>query len=294
MRIDAHQHFWRYNPQRDTWIGEHMIVLKRDFMPEQLALELTSAAIDASIAVQADQSEAETLFLLRLCETNASIAGVVGWVDLRSPAIEDRLQYFSQFGKLCGFRHIVQAEPDDEFMLQPDFVRGVRALEHFGYSYDLLVYPRQLPAAIRLAEKLPDQRFVLDHIAKPEIARASISPWREDIRELARNPNVYCKLSGLVTEARWQSWKGQDFRPYLEVVLEAFGPGRLMFGSDWPVCLLAASYTRVKTVIADYVRQAAYDHEEAIFGGNAMRFYRLKSTGSPSGSGGVGVEWTCN
>jgi L-fuconolactonase len=277
MRLDAHQHFWRYDARRDTWIGDHMGAIKRDFLPADLAPELTVNGIGASIAVQADQSEAETAFLLELAEANPRIAGVVGWVDLRSPSLEERLQYFSRFDKLCGFRHVVQSEPDEDFLLQPDFLRGVRALAPFDFSYDLLIYARQLPAAIRFVDRVPDQRIVLDHIAKPDIARGEISPWREHIRELASRRNVYCKVSGMVTEAKWDSWSPRDFEPYLDVVFEAFGPERLMFGSDWPVCLLAASYAQVKALVADYLRTAAPSHEHAVFGENAMRFYGVKA-----------------
>lgn len=283
MRLDSHQHFWRYDAQRDAWIGDHMAAIKRDFLPADLAPELAANAIDASIAVQSDQSEAETQFLLELASSNPRIGGVVGWVGLRDPAIEQRLHYFSRSEKLCGFRHIVQSEPDDAFLLRPDFVRGLRALAPFGYTYDILIYAHQLPAAIRLVNTLPEQPFVLDHIAKPAIARGELSPWREHIRELAASPNVYCKLSGLVTEADWRQWSPEDFKPYLDVVFEAFGEKRLMFGSDWPVCLLAAGYTQVKALIVNYVSQFAPSWEIAIFGENAMRFYGVKA-----------AEWTCN
>ena len=283
MRLDAHQHFWRFDPRRDTWIGDDMAVLKRDFLPEEFARELAANGIDTSIAVQADQSEAETQFLLQLANDTPAIVGVVGWIDLRDPAVEKRLHFFSQFKKLCGFRHIVQAESDDRFVLHSDFIRGVQALRAFHYAYDLLVYPRQLPAAIRLVEKLPEQRFALNHIAKPDIKAGLLSPWREYIYELAASPNVYCKLSGLVTEADWDKWKPEDFTPYLDVVFEAFGTRRLMFGSDWPVCLLAANYAEVKALVGDYVRQAAPGSSDAIFGENAARFYGVKA-----------VEWTCN
>lgn len=288
MQLDAHQHFWRYDARRDTWIGDHMATIKRDFLPADLAPELAANAIDASIAVQADQSETETQFLLELASSNPKIAGVVGWLDLRNPQVEERLQYFSQFEKLCGFRHIVQSEPDQNFLLQPDFVRGLQALAQAGFTYDILIYAHQLPAAIRLADKLPQQQFVLDHIAKPAIARGELSRWREHIQELARSPNIYCKLSGLVTEANWRQWSAEDFKPYLDVVFGAFGPQRLMFGSDWPVCLLAASYGQVKALIGDYVAQFAPTSEAAIFGENAMRFYGVKAVDAKA------MEWTCN
>jgi len=242
MRIDAHQHFWHFNPVRDAWITDAMAVLKRDYLRTDLGPELARHRIDATIVVQADQSEAETGFLLDLAERHSFIAGVVGWVDLRSPNLRQRLEHFSKYDHLVGFRHIVQAERDDHFLLQHDFLRGLRQLQPYGYTYDLLVYPRQLPAAVELAARLPEQAFVLDHAGKPEIRSGHRGGWKQHIRELAAHPNVYCKLSGLVTEADWNNWTPEQCKPYLDCVFEAFGPSRLMFGSDWPVCLLAASY----------------------------------------------------
>ena len=226
-----------------------MSVLKRDFLPGDLALECKVNGIDASVAVQASQSEEETLFLLELAEDNPRIAGVVGWIDLMSPQIDERLKFFSRYKKLCGFRHIAQAEPDERFLLQSDFVRGISQLRKFDFTYDILIYPKQLPAAIELVSQFPEQRFVIDHLAKPEIRSHDIKFWTKHIRRVAQTPNVHCKLSGLVTEADWQNWKAEDFKPCLDVVFEAFGPDRLMFGSDWPVCLLAASYTQAKQII---------------------------------------------
>jgi L-fuconolactonase len=276
MKIDSHQHFWRYNPTRDAWITDDMSILKRDFLPEELALECKANGIDASIAVQADQSENETLFLLELARGNPRIAGVVGWIDLASANVEERLLYFSRYEKLRGFRHIVQVEPDNRFLAQPDFVRGVSRLRQFGFTYDILIYPKQLPAAIELVSKFPEQRFVIDHLAKPEIKSHDIKFWAEHIRCIAQSPNVLCKLSGLVTEAGWRNWKPADFKPYLDVVFDAFGADRLMFGSDWPVCLLAATYAQVKRVIEDYLHACTAAQKENIFGGNAIRFYNLK------------------
>lgn len=255
-----------------------MSVLKRDFLPEQLALDLDANSIDASIAVQANQSENETLFLLDLAQRNDRIAGVVGWIDLVSPQVNDRLRFFSHFEKLCGFRHIAQAEPDDRFLVRHDFLRGVSCLREFDFTYDVLIYPRQLPAAIDLVSKLPQQRFVIDHMAKPEIKTGESASWSACIRSIAAHPNVYCKLSGLVTEADWHCWDSEDFKFYLDVVFEAFGPERLMFGSDWPVCLLAASYGQVKRLIEDYVDRYSSQEKEKIFGSNAIRFYGLKDS----------------
>jgi L-fuconolactonase len=276
MVIDAHQHFWRFNPVRDAWITEDMSAIRRDFLPGDLVPELDANGIDASIAIQADQSEAETEFLLGLAEGNKRIAGVVGWVDLRSQSIEKRLEHFSTFKKLRGVRHIAQAEPADRFLARPDFVRGVAHLKKFDLTYDILIYPRQLPAAIELSRKLPDQKFVVDHLAKPGIKAKKLEPWASRMGELAANPNVYCKLSGMVTEANWKNWRPEDFEPFLDVVFEAFGAERLMFGSDWPVCLVAGTYARVKGIVASYVDRHAPDAKSAVFGDNAQRFYQTQ------------------
>jgi L-fuconolactonase len=277
MKIDSHQHFWRYDAARDAWITDSMAVLKRDFLPEHLAPELTANGIDASIAVQADQSEKETTFLLELAEKNERIAGVVGWVDLLSPVVPERLEYFSHFSKLRGFRHVAQSEPDDGFLAREDFVKGVAQLRAFGFTYDILIYPRQLPAAIELVTKLPEQRFVVDHLGKPDIKSGKISPWAAQMKEIAQNENVFCKISGLVTEAGWKQWKADDFKPYLDVVFNAFGVDRLMFGSDWPVCLLAGTYSQVKQLIHNYLKGFSQTDQDKIFGGNALRFYGLKT-----------------
>jgi L-fuconolactonase len=227
--------------------------------------------------VQADQSEDETLFLLDLAKKNSRIAGVVGWVDLRSPRVTERLEYFSHFEKLRGFRHIAQSEPDDRFLLREDFLRGIGQLRGFGFTYDILIYPKQLPAALELVGRFPEQRFVVDHLAKPEIKAREIATWARYMRQIGQNRNVFCKLSGMVTEADWRHWKPADFHPYLDVVFDAFGPDRLMFGSDWPVCLLAASYAQVKGIIEDYLKNFRAQDRESIFGGNATRFYGLKA-----------------
>jgi L-fuconolactonase len=277
MKIDSHQHFWRYDAARDAWITESMAVLKRDFLPEHLAAEMIANGIDASIAVQADQSENETMFLLDLAEKNKHIAGVVGWVDLLSPRVGERLEYFSRFSKLCGFRHIAQGEPDDRFLARENFVKGVAQLRAFDFTYDILIYSKQLPAAIELAARLPEQPFVVDHLAKPQLKSGKAAPWAAQMREMAHNKNVFCKLSGLVTEADSKHWKADDFKPYLDVVFDAFGVERLMFGSDWPVCLLAATYGQVKQLIENYVKGYSEADKEKIFGGNAARFYGLEA-----------------
>ena len=284
MQIDSHQHFWRYDPARHDWINQDMSVLMRDFLPEHLIPELSAHGIDGCVAVQADQSEDETIALLDLAAQNRQIMGVVGWVDLAAPNVDARLEYFSKFKKLRGLRHIAQAEPDDSFLLRDDFCRGVGLLRHFDLAYDILIYARQLPAAIQLAERFPDQKFVLDHIAKPAIRDREIEPWAANIRRLAASHNVYCKVSGMDTEARWANWVQQDFTPYLDVVFEAFGAERLMFGSDWPVCLVAGNYSRVREVLASYMRDFPAEQQQRILGLNAVRFYGLDAVqhGSPA------------
>ena len=276
MMIDSHQHFWRYDPARDAWISDAMAILKRDFLPEELQPELAANGIDGTVVVQVDQSEEETLFLLGLAERDERIAGVVGWVDLRAPGIEERLRFYSQYKKLRGFRHIAQSEPD-EFLVGQDFTRGIALLREFDFVYEILIYPKQLPAAIDLVSRFPEQQFVVNHMAKPLIKDGVREPWASYMRTIAQNANVFCKVSGLVTEADWLRWKPEDVAPYLDVVFEAFGPERLMFGSDWPVCLLAATYGRVKELLETYVDVHVPQHKESIFGGNAIRFYGLKA-----------------
>lgn len=274
--IDAHQHFWNYNPVRDSWITDSMRVIRTDFTPYDLYRVLRENGMSGCVAVQADQSEQETAFLVDIAERHDFVRGVVGWVDLLSPFLEQRLAFYHRTApKLKGFRHIVQAEPDDEFLLREDVSRGIGKLQPFGYSFDLLVYPRQLPAAIRLTQRFPDQRFVLDHLAKPDIAHQALEPWATQIKLLARHPGVYCKLSGMVTEADWERWTPADMKPFLDVVFEAFGPGRLMFGSDWPVCLVASSYSGVKALVADYLEHCTPDEARAVMGENAITFYQL-------------------
>ncbi len=278
MIIDSHQHFWKYHPQRDTWITDQMSVLRRDFLPVDLLAELQSNHIDGTIAVQADQYEAETAFLLDLAEQYPFIKGVVGWIDLAAPNVSERLAHFSQFPKLRGFRHIVQSEPDDRYLLREDFCRGIAALHDFHFTYDILVYPKQLPAAVEFASKFPDQIFVLDHLAKPFIKTRQFDSWTAHIRELAQNSNVSCKLSGLITEADWRGWRVNDFRYCLDVVSECFGPERLMFGSDWPVCLLAGTYRQARSLIESYMGQLPADAQASIWGMNAIRFYGLRES----------------
>jgi L-fuconolactonase len=277
MIIDSHQHFWHYEAARDSWITDEMAVLKRDFLPAELQQELAANGVEGSIAVQAAQSEEETRFLLELAERHPFVKGVVGWCDLRDPGVATRLEYFSRFEKLRGFRHVVQSEPDDDFLLRPDFLRGIRLLKDFHFTYDILIYPKQLPAAIKFVGQFPEQPFVLDHIAKPFIKDRLTEPWAAQVRELAKHPNLYCKVSGLVTEADWQGWRNEHFKAYLDVVFEAFGAQRILYGSDWPVCLLAADYRQVKGILAAYTNNFTSLERASIFALNARRFYKLKA-----------------
>ncbi len=275
MIIDSHQHFWNYDPVRHEWINDEMAILKRDFLPPDLLKIYEAAGVDGCVAVQADQSEAETNFLLQLAEENAFIKGVVGWVDLRAPNLAERLLHFSEFPKLKGFRHVVQSEPDPNFMLREDFQSGIAQLHAHNYTYDILIFPNQLPAAIETVRNFPDQRFVVDHIAKPYIKAGKIKEWAAHMETIASFPNVMCKVSGMVTEADWGNWKKADFVPYLEVVSKSFSAERLMFGSDWPVCLLGGAYPSIKNILESYLQDFSEEDQAAIWAGNATHFYQL-------------------
>jgi len=276
MRIDAHQHFWKYTAQEYEWIDDSMAVLRRDFLPENLKPELERNGFAACVAVQARQTTEETRWLLGLAERSAFIAGVVGWVNLCSEELRSQLEAFAGNAKLVGVRHIVQAEPDERFLLRPDFLRGIAMLEEFDLAYDILIYPKHLPVAVEFVKRFPRQRFVLDHLAKPQIKDGEIETWAKEIRKLAEFSNVYCKLSGLVTEADWKNWKPEQIRPYLDVAFESFGAKRLMIGSDWPVCLAAAPYGGVMNLVKDYVGGFSRAEQEAVLGDNAKEFWRLK------------------
>ncbi|RBL94133.1 amidohydrolase family protein [Chitinophaga flava] len=275
MVIDAHQHFWQYDPVRDAWIDDSMQVIRGDFFPEHLKPVLAANGVHGCVAVQADQSENETAFLLDLAGKHAFIKGVVGWTDLRASNIREKLATYAVNPKLKGFRHIVQGEPDVNFLLGEAFCHGITALAEFGFSYDILVYPKQLAATAAFVKKFPEHRLVIDHVAKPDFKTGALEEWASHMRSIAQSPNVYCKLSGLVTEADWQHWKPAHFEPFLDVVLESFGPHRLMFGSDWPVCLLAAEYKEVKDIITQYISKLSDTEQNNIMGGNAISFYHL-------------------
>jgi L-fuconolactonase len=275
MHVDAHQHFWRYSPAEYEWIDDSMAMLRRDFLPHDLKPELESNNFHGSVAVQARQTLEETRWLLELAERSPWILGVVGWVDLRAPDIRSQLKALARNSRLVGVRHIVQSEPDDRFLLQPSFLRGISALEEFNLAYDILIYAKHLPVAAEFVERFPRQRFVLDHLAKPPIKTGNIDSWAQGISRLATFPNVFCKLSGLVTEADWQHWEARQIIPFLDVALESFGPDRLMIGSDWPVCLVAASYSKAVDVIKRYLLEKKPDYQDRVFGANAQRFWRL-------------------
>ncbi|HUN61869.1 MAG TPA: amidohydrolase family protein [Candidatus Sulfotelmatobacter sp.] len=275
MQIDAHQHFWRYNVREHGWIDNSMASIRRDFLPADLKPLLDDNGFQGSVVVQVRQTLEETHWLLRLAEENPFIVGVVGWVDLRSPDLRGVLRSFAGKTKLVGVRHIVQSEPDG-FLLEPEFLKGISVLEEVDLAYDLLIYPKHIPTAVEFVKRFPRQRFVLDHLAKPMIKLGEIDGWERGIRELASFPNVYAKLSGLVTEADWHAWKTEDFRPYLDIAFDCFGAQRLVIGSDWPVCTLAASYDRAVHLVKEYLRGYSPEEQSAVLGKNAAKFWKLK------------------
>ena len=275
MRVDAHQHFWKFDPVRDRWITEDMAVIKKDFMPKDLQPLLEQNGFDGCVAVQADQSEEETSFLVGLASDFSFIRGVVGWVDLQAEDIAERLQQFSRHKIIKGFRHVLQAETQRDLMLSPKFINGIALLKTFDFTYDILIFPDQLIYSKNLVAQFPEQKFVIDHLAKPHIKKKEIKEWTSDIESIAKLPNVWCKLSGIVTEADWKGWQKEDFRPYMDVVVNAFGIDKIMFGSDWPVCQVAASYSEVVEIAKDYFSTFSNDEQEKVFGGNASSFYNL-------------------
>jgi len=276
MRIDSHQHFWRYSPAEYGWMDDRMTRIQRDFLPQDLAPLLAACGLDGAVAVQARSSLEETRFLLELAREHDCVKGVVGWADLCALDLDAVLDELCQEPLLRGLRHVVQDEPDDDFLRREDFQAGVRKLAARGLVYDSLIYPRQLDAAVAFAAALPDQPFVLDHLAKPDIAGARTDNWRGGFRGLAAMDHVLCKVSGMVTEAKWNAWQPDDFRAYMDEALDAFGIDRLMFGSDWPVALLAADgYQDVYQLVADWAQQLSEDEQAKLFGGNAARFYGL-------------------
>jgi L-fuconolactonase len=273
--IDAHHHLWKYNPSEYGWMDDSMTVLKQDFLPEDLEAELKGAHIAGTLVVQARQSLEETRWLLKLADKHPFIKGVVGWFDLCSPYVVQQLRDFAGHPKLVGARHVIHDEEDDDFMLRPDFKTGLVYTGAYGLCYDLLLFPRHLGRALKLAKTLPRQRFILDHLGKPPIRKGELEPWKEDINKLAAYGNVWCKLSGMVTEADWSNWSYEDLLPYLETVLEAFGPDRLMMGSDWPVCTLAGAYSRVMSIVPEFISSLNKADQARVLYKNAVDCYQL-------------------
>lgn len=277
MRIDAHQHFWQYSLNSDdfVWMSDELAALKHDFLPADLTPLRNSIGFDGSVAVQAREVEAETDFLLGLAADSPEVLGVVGWVDLCADDVAARLDRWADDKTLKGFRMLIHDRPDPDFADSAAHARGVGLLEARGLAYDLLLRTIHLPAGIRLVDRFPDQRFVVDHIAKPAMDGSDLDAWKRGMTEIAQRPNVMCKLSGLVTETDWESWKVETFEPYLEHVLEAFGTDRLMIGSDWPVCTLAADYMRAMRVVLDWSQALSEAERAALLGGNCARFYGI-------------------
>lgn len=275
MKIDAHHHFWTYYPAEYDWIDESMTAIRRDFLPRDFQRELDNVRFDGAISVQARQSLEETSWLLDLADNHDFLKGVIGWVPLVDEDVRKHLDRVARHPKLKGVRHIVQAEPDDQFILRDDFNAGVSALEDYGLTYDILIYERHLPQTIEFVDRHTDQVFILDHLAKPKAKENEVEPWRTNIRRLAQRQHVYCKISGLVTEADWRAWDDEQLSIYLETVLNAFGPRRIMFGSDWPVCLVASSYEKWYEVVSRFCENLSHDDKARIFGGTAIEAYKL-------------------
>jgi L-fuconolactonase len=274
-RIDAHHHLWRYSAEEYGWIDDSMAILRRDFLPIQLERETLGANIDGAVTVQARQSPEETDWLLSIAANSQLIRGVVGWANIADPGFAAELESLRERSKLKGLRHVIQAESDDDFILGADFNRGIALLRDSGLVYDILIYEQQLPQAIQFVDRHPDQIFVLDHIAKPRIAEQMMEPWRKNISELAKRKNVYCKVSGMVTEASWTAWTTESLKPYWDAVLDAFGPRRMMAGSDWPVCLVASTYGGWFEALKNWTESFSADEKDGFFGGNAIEVYKL-------------------
>ncbi len=276
MIIDAHQHFWNYEPIKHEWIDDDMAVIRRDFLPSDLEKVYQDTGVDGCVAVQADQTQVETDFLLDLASKHNFIKGVVGWVDLRADNLEGLLERYKEHELLKGFRHVVQGEPDHNFLLRPNFLKGISTLEKHNYTYDILVFPHQLGAVLEFVSQFPNHKFVIDHIAKPYIKDGFYDGWASLMKDIATHENVYCKLSGMITEADYTTWTPTQIHPYMNLVLESFGSKRTMFGSDWPVCLVAGNYKRVKDLVTEFIAAMSSTEQAAIMGDNAIEFYSLK------------------
>jgi len=275
-RIDSHQHFWKFDATQYGWIGADQYVLRRDFLPTDLEAELAATGIGGTIAVQAQQNIEETRWLLALADQHPFLQGVVGWaplIDINAGATLERL---AAHPKLRAIRHILHDEADDYYMLHEGFNRGVAELKRFGLAYDILIFERHLPQTIEFVDRHPNQVFVVDHLAKPRVRDGLVSPWRQNIRELAKRPRVYCKVSGLATEADYTGWSEQQLFSYMDIVLETFGPKRILFGSDWPVCLLAIGYSKWAEIVAKFTGQLTEEERERIWSRSAREAYQLK------------------
>ncbi|ADY28253.1 amidohydrolase family protein [Cellulophaga lytica] len=275
MIIDAHQHFWKYEPTKHSWIDDTMAVIRKDFMPAKLKKVYLENNIDGCVAVQADQTTLENDFLIDLASKNNFIKGIVGWVDFRADNINEVLDHYSKIKIIKGFRHVVQGEPDHNFLLRSNFLNGIAQLEQYNFTYDILVFPHQLGAVLEFVKKFPKINFVIDHIAKPYIKDGFYDGWANLMLAIGAQQNVYCKLSGMVTEADYKTWTSETIKPYMQLVLKAFGADRLLFGSDWPVCLVAGNYKRVKELVTDFISQLSAEDQEKILGLNAVKFYNL-------------------
>ena len=275
MIIDSHQHFWHYEPVKHSWIDDEMAVIRRDFTPEDLQKVYQENGVDGCVAVQADQTLAETDFLIDLASKNDFIKGIVGWVDLRNEAVETDLERYSHQPKVKGFRHVVQGESDHNFLLRPNFLRGISALEKYNYVYDILIFPHQLGATLEFVKRFPNIKFVIDHIAKPYIKDGFFDGWANQMKAIAKHDNVYCKVSGMITEADYKTWTESQLHPYIDLVFNAFGTNRIMYGSDWPVCLVAGNYAQVKNIVTNYIADFSADEKATIMGKNAIQFYNL-------------------
>jgi L-fuconolactonase len=275
MIIDSHQHFWNYEPVKHSWIDDEMAVIRRDFTPEDLQKVYQENGVDGCVAVQADQTLAETDFLIDLASKNDFIKGIVGWVDLRNEAVETDLERYNHQPKVKGFRHVVQGESDHNFLLRPNFLRGISALEKYNYVYDILIFPHQLGATLEFVKRFPNIKFVIDHIAKPYIKDGFYEGWAILMQEIAKHKNVYCKLSGMITEADYNNWTPEQIEPYMLLALNAFGTDRIMYGSDWPVCLVAGNYQKVKSIVTDFIAGLSETEQKSVMGENAIQFYNL-------------------
>lgn len=273
--VDSHQHFWKFDPVRDKWITENMAVLRKDFLPDDLKPIFNMVLVDGCVAVQADESEDENNFLLGLAEQNPFIKGIVGWLDFMAEDLSERLQYYSQFTTIKGWRYILQGNPKRDLMLTDRFVKNIERLGQYNYTYDILIFPDQLKHAVELVAQFPQQKFVLDHLGKPDLKEEYFSNWTSELEALAQYSNVYCKVSGMVTEADWYNWSNANYQYVLDVVTKAFGTDRLMFGSDWPVCQLATVYTNVKNIVDQYYASFPEEDRVKILGANAIQFYGL-------------------